>query len=130
MARKINIYNDNPTAGATDGVAVSGGGTYNNPIAVELDAGNNEEFILTLAVRTEHGYQTYGSTTIYDANDTNDRWQLSLSPDGGWSDSITIGDVIGNSNVIFYAKARASASEYAKIDRTAKFYIDCQIDWA
>ena len=38
----INIYMNNPTAGATDGTAVSQGGDFTAPITFTLDASENE----------------------------------------------------------------------------------------
>ena len=47
----INIYKDNPTAGATDGTVVSIENTFTSPIQFDLDAGQNETKTMTCAVK-------------------------------------------------------------------------------
>ena len=66
MENFINIYQDNPTAGAQDGTKVSTGGTFESPISFNLNAEENEVAVITLAVRTEAGYKTKGTTVIAD----------------------------------------------------------------
>ncbi|MBR1806330.1 MAG: hypothetical protein IJ774_08105, partial [Selenomonadaceae bacterium] len=77
----INLYMNNPTAGMTDGTAVSTEGTFLAPISFTLDASENEEKTLPLAIRTETGYVAT-EVTIADQNDTNDRLKLCLTEDG------------------------------------------------
>lgn len=128
MARKINIYNNNPTAGLTDGDVVSGNGDWTNPIHADLDASQNEEQIFKCAIRTEAGYQTRDDTTIFDSNDVKDRWQLCKTSNGTFTDIITFSETIGNANVIFYVKARSTDTEYSMLDRSVKLVVDCQIE--
>jgi len=121
----INVYKDNPTAGAKDGTKVSN--DYTNPIHFDLNAAENESQIIPLAVRCDDGYHTVPPTTLTDYNDTKDRYQLSL--DGvTWSDSITFASGIGSTNVLFYAKARSTSTDHGQLDRSAKFLIDCELE--
>lgn len=122
----INVYKNNPTAGALDGSAVSTG-DFSSPIEFVLDATQDDAQILTLAVRTESGYKTTGNVTISDQNDLNDRLKLCWTQNGTFADSISTSDEITAANTLFYAKAEASANERPQTDRSAKFKIDCVI---
>lgn len=125
----LRIYKDNPTADAQNGTAVSMLGDYSSPVHFALDARTDDEQILTLALRCDDGYRTHGTTTVTDYNDTKDRYQFSA--DGtNWSDKLEIADVIENSNVLFYAKARIINADYSQLDRTAKICLDYVLDWA
>lgn len=122
----INIYKNNPTAGLSDGTAVSTDGDYTAPITFSLDASQNESQKLKLAIRTESGYVTAGNTTISDTGDTNDRLKLSLTENGGYSDIITLGS-ISAVNTIFWAQAGSSSSESPQTDRSASFVVNAVI---
>lgn len=122
----INVYKNNPTEGAIDGTAVSTDAENTAPIEFNLDASQNAEGVVTLAIRTESGYVTTGTTTISDQNDTNDRLKLSL--DGTtFSDTITIATSIGSVNTIFYAQAGSSSTENPQTDRSANFRVNAVI---
>ena len=117
----INIYTNNPTAGATDGTAVSQNGDFTAPITFTLDASENESKTVKLAIRTETGY-TATDVTIEDQNDTNDRLKLCLTENGTFTDSISIGSV-NTTNTIFYARASSADTENPQTDRTASFKV-------
>lgn len=123
----INVYKNNPTEGATDGTAVSTNGDNTSPIEFTLDAEANETGTLKLAVRTESGYATTGTTTITDLNDTNDRLKLCWTEGGSFADTITTNDAISSVNTIFYAQATSVSTENPQTDRSASFKIDCVI---
>ena len=117
----INIYTNNPTAGSTDGTAVSQNGDFTAPITFTLDASENESKTVKLAIRTETGY-TATEVTIEDQNDTNDRLKLCLTENGTFTDSISIGSV-NTTNTIFYARASSADTENPQTDRTASFKV-------
>ena len=124
----INIYKGTVTAGETDGDLVSCG-DYTDPIHFGIDAQIiGDESIATLAVRCDADLRTHGECKIYDSNDLNDRYQLSINGTS-WADEITFPQV-EDTNQIFYAKSRVIGSEYAHLDRTVKFCIDCEIERA
>ena len=123
----INVYKNNPTEGATDGTAVSTDGDNTSPIEFTLDAEQNESETVKLAVRTESGYVTTGTTTIADLNDTNDRLKLCWTADGTFADSITTANAISSVNTIFYAQASSSSTENPQTDRSASFQVSCVI---
>jgi hypothetical protein len=110
----IHAYKNNPTAGATDGSQVSEG-SVSNPITTNaLDAADNEESdIITLAIRCEAGYKTYGDTTITPIGRTADKWELAGSDGlfGAYGTGITIATEISAVNTLFYAKAKAVSTE-------------------
>lgn len=124
----INVYNNNPNAGLTDGSVVSTGGVYDNPISVSLNASTNESKTVKLAIRCESGFTTSGSTTIGELGDTNNRWQLSLSGDDGtWANSITIATPIGATNTVFWAKASSADTESPALDRSVSLQVTATI---
>lgn len=123
----INLYMNNPTAGGTDGTAISTDGTYTAPLVVTLNASTNESKKIKLAIRTTGGYQTYSDTTISDSGDTNDRWKLCLTEDGTYTDSITFTDTITATNTIFWAQASASNSEQPVTDRSVSLEVQAVI---
>lgn len=117
----INVYKNNPTAGATDGTAVSTGGTFLAPIDFTLDASENESKTVKLAVRTETGYVASG-LSIADQNDTNDRLKLCLTENGTFADTLSIGSVSAV-NTIFYARASSADTENPQTDRSVSFKV-------
>lgn len=123
----INVYKNNPTEGALDGTAVSTDGENTAPIEFNLDASQNESSVVTLAIRTESGYVTTGTTTISDNNDPNDRLKLSWTAGGSFADSITTANSIGSVNTIFYAQAGSSSTENPQTDRSANFRVNAVI---
>ena len=121
----INIYKNNPTAGATDGTAVSTDGTFTAPISFTLDASQNESQTLKLAVRTESGYVAT-DVTITDQNDTDDRLKLCLTENGTFADTISIGSVSAV-NTIFYARASSADTETPQTDTSANFVVSAVV---
>lgn len=117
----INVYMNNPTAGATDGTAVSTGGTFTAPINFTLDASANEAKTVKLGIRTETGYVASG-VSIADQNDTDDRLKLCLTENGTFADSISIGSVSAV-NTIFYARASSADTENPQTDRSVSFRV-------
>lgn len=123
----INVYKGNPTAGGTDGTAVSTGGTYTEPITVALNASEAETKKVRLAIRCETGYTTVGDTTISDSGDTNDRWKLCLTENGTYTDSITITSAIDTTNTIFWAQASSATTENPGTDRSVSLAVSATI---
>lgn len=127
MDYKLNLYKGTVTAGGTDGELVSRGSDYSNPVHFALDAGDFDEQIIPLALRTDTGYIAT-DVTISDTGDTKDRYQLST--DGvAFADSITLGSV-SSVNTIIFAKARTTGNEFSRTDRSAKFVADYFLEWA
>lgn len=122
----LNLYNNNPTSGGTDGTAVSTG-DYSNSISFNLDASQSETKVQTLAIRTESGYMAASGTTISDVGDTDDFWKLSLD-NVNWSDTIVFSDTITATNTLFYIKATSATSENPSRDRGTKFRVVADIE--
>lgn len=123
LERLIDIYANNPTEGATDGSILSANGESTAPLKVQLDASLNESKTVKLAIRTDSGYKTKVPTTITAVGDVYDRWQFSLTEDGDFTDAITIGGSIGDSNTIFYARATSSSLEHAHNDTDVSLFV-------
>lgn len=126
----LNVYMNNPTAGETDGTAISTDGTNLAPLVVTLNSATNETKKIKLAIRTETGYQTSGDTTISDNGDTNDRWKLCLTEDGEYTDSITFTDTITATNTIFWAQASSASTETPISDRSVSLQVTAVIQAA
>ena len=124
----INLYAGNPTAGDVDGTVISTDGSYTAPLIVSLDVTQNQSKIVKLAIRTESGFKTSGSTTISVVGDTDNRWHLALSEDGTFEDSIVIADSISSVNSCFYARASSDSSETPQSDRSASFQVSAIIE--
>lgn len=113
----INIYKNNPTAGATDGTAVSTDGTFTAPMTFTLDASQNEVKTQKYAIRTESGYVAR-DVVIADNNDTNDRIKFCWTENGTFADSIVAASDITSVNTIFYVKASSADTEQPQTDRS------------
>ena len=115
----INVYTNNPTAGGTDGTAVSTDGAFTAPISFSLDASQNEEQVQKLAIRTESGYVAK-DLTIADNGDTDDRVKLCWTEGGTFDDGIIAASDISTVNTVFYVTASSADSEQPQTDRSVK----------
>lgn len=116
------LYNNNPTAGQTNGARVSEGGDQSNPITATITVtptAGAESSPIKLAIRCDSGYRTVAGqpTTIQPVGPTADQW--ALAPDnndspgtwGAWGAALTISSQITDVNTVFWAKARAAATD-------------------
>jgi len=121
----IHVYKNNPTANDTDGTLVSEGDS-SSFIICTLNATSNEvSSPIKLALRCDganapsapNGYQTTGNTVITPTGDTSTKWALALDSSGSagtfgaYGAALTITSVIGQTNVLFWAKAKATSDE-------------------
>lgn len=124
----INVYSGNPTEGGTNGTAVSTDGAQTAPINLILDASTNETKKIKLAIRTEPGYRALPDTVIQDSNDTNDRWKLSLTEDGTFSDTLRFPSYIDSDNTVFWAQASSSSLETPNRDTSVSLSVSATIE--
>ncbi len=129
----IHVYENNPTAGGTDGTLVSEG-TSATPITISLDATSNQVSApIKLAVRCDSGFQANSGVTISLVGTTAAKW--AMAPDSGgvagifgaYGAPLTISSVIGTTNVIFWAEAKATSDEIPQNDISVKFQGQAQI---
>ena len=123
----INVYMNNPTAGDTDGTAISTGGDQTSPLVITLDASTNETKKEKLGIRCEAGYATTGDTTIQDNNDTADRWKFGLTENGTFTDTLVIASTIDTVNTIFYAQASSDSLETPTRDTSVSMRVNTVI---
>ena len=123
----INVYMNNPTAGDTDGTAISTGGDQTSPLVITLDASTNETKKAKLGIRCEAGYATTGDTTIQDNNDTADRWKFGLTENGTFTDTLVIASTIDTVNTIFYAQASSDSLETPTRDTSVSMRVNTVI---
>ena len=134
MSALIGIYYGSPTAGGTNGTR-SSEGTEATPITVgPLDTASNEESsAIKLAVRCDNNYKTGTDSTITPTGANASKW--ALAPDNGgsagtWGSygaALTFASSIGDTNVIFWAKAKAASSESPSNDTSVDLVIDAEI---
>lgn len=133
----INLYTGNPTAGGTDGTAVSTGDTETSPVSVTLDATTAETKIVKCALRCEAGYKTSGDTKITFTGTSTAKWQV--ASDNNYADataaaaatfmsSLTIPTAIDATNTIVWLKALSSADESPANDTGTDLQVDCTVE--
>lgn len=123
----IGLYMNNPTAGGTDGTAVSLDGSETAPLSVILDAAANEAKTVKCAVRCGSGYKTSGDTTISFEGESATKWSAADTEDGTFSSSLTISDSVGVTNRIFYIRAASSSDETPHKDTSVKIVLHATI---
>lgn len=128
---RIKIYGGNPTVGKTDGTAISSG-TYRSSIAVELNALENEEKIIKLAIRTDTDYKTVGNTKLYFQYTTDslatersfDYLKFSRQSNGSSAtNTLQISDEINSTNTIFYLVVSSRRSDSVGKDRSIQLVV-------
>lgn len=128
----FHIYMNSPTAGGTDGTAVSEDHAFTAPISAVLNATNAESKIIKLAVRCESGYETVGNVTLkklyWDGSTTAesggniDKWTFApdvstaasctytIGTNAASADTVSIGDVTLTAGTDFAVGSDASAT--------------------
>lgn len=130
----IGIYFANPTAGGVDGTRTSEG-TGLAPINIgPLDTATNEvSSALKLAVRCDSGYKAATGATITPTGTSAASW--ALAPDnagvagtfGSYGAALTFSAEIPDTNVLFWAKAKAASSESPVEDTTVDLVLSAVI---
>ena len=141
MASKIKIYKNNPTAGGTDGTLVSSG-TGLNPIesgAIKVpESGYAEGNWIKLAVRCDAGYETVEDSSRHARISIEDSagvtlWQLAPDNAGSagtpedWGDPLDFLTKIGDTNTIFWARARVASTEEPANDESVDIQVAATI---
>lgn len=150
MATLIKIYNGTVTSGAKDGTEVSVEGSQVNPVSVSLNAAKAETKAIKLAVRCEDGYKTtegeateisayyYDGTKFNASGGNTGKWQF--AKDDGfadadtaikqavWNSKLTINDVIGDTNVIFWVKASSDKTELPSNDTSTALHLHAVVE--
>ena len=96
----INVFKNNPTENELDGTFVSMNARFTSPIKFLLRE-NVKTQTEKLAIRTESGYATAGTTTI---QSDNPYLKLSWTENGTFTESISTSALITTTNKIFYAR--------------------------
>ena len=93
-----------------------------NPLKVgPLNATNNEESSpIEVSVKTEAGFSTYGDTVISFEGTTAAKWSICATEVGSYAPTLTIPDVITESGIRVYVKARATEDEEPQNDTSVK----------
>ena len=123
----IGLYMNNPTAGGTDGTAVSLDGSETAPLSVILDAAANEAKTVKCAVRCGSGYKTSGDTTISFEGESAAKWSAADTEGGTFSSSLTISDSVGATNRVFFVRVASSSDETPRKDTSVKIVLHATI---
>lgn len=124
----INVYNNNPTVGLTDGSVVSTSGALTNPVTVTLDATQSETATVKLALRCDSGYHTNGNTVISFIGVSAGYWTVCDTEDGTYASTLTISTSIGATNTIFYVKAASATTETPNLDTTVSIQVITKVE--
>ena len=147
MSDLIKIYNGSVIAGATDGDEVSMEG-FSNPVQFTLNAAKDEEGVAKLAIRCKSGYKTYGNTknSAYHLNGTKyeatggevEKWFFAkyngyanandAKENATWANSLTISDVITDTNTIFWVKATSNSAEAPQNDEDESIHVETVVE--
>ena len=138
---KIKLYKDNPTAGMADG-ALASSGTGLSPVSSGTirvpESGYQEGSWVKLALRCDAGFETvedesrHARVSIEDSDHV-DKWQLAHDDSGSpdtpedWGDPLDFNTQISDTNVIFWARARAAHTEDPANDNTVQLKVDALI---
>ena len=141
MSSKIKIYKGTVTAGGTDGTLVSSG-TGLNPIesgAIKVpESGYTEGSWIKLATRCDNGYETVEDASRHARISIEDSagvtlWQLAPDNAGSagtpedWGDPLDFLTKIGDTNTIFWARARVAYTEEPANDASVDFKVAATI---
>src|SRR5574344_678996 len=120
----VHVYQGAITVKEKDGTLVSE--DQSAPIKITLDASKKETSAIKLAIRTDTGYETYGSVLIKPYGGTYNRFKIARddnynSPanalnDAYWQDSLVITDTIKDENYIFWISATTEKDEVPQKD--------------
>lgn len=139
----IDIYNDNPTAGKTDGKKVSMEQDAANPVVITVNATKNETRAIKLALRCDEGYTAnnvnvfamFYDGSYHEEGGSVNRWSFAVGDfadeiealeQGNWQTHLSVANV-GNDNVIFWAKATSSDDESPANDTTVQLRVEAVV---
>lgn len=137
MANYLKIYTGSVTSGAKNGVEVSSEHTMTSPLSAVLDSSKSESKCIKCAIRCETGFQTSGATTLsfmywngtgYEATGgavgkfkiaKDDNYtEENVDSSASWGTTLSITDVIGDTNVLFWVKISSTQGEAPAKDDT------------
>ena len=126
MSTHIHLYKNNPTAGLSNGTAISTGDN-SAPLSFTLDATQSEVGAAKVGVRCDSGYCVSGGTSIYLEGTNANKWQLAADnsyasaaealSQGVWGYSLSLSGV-SSTNSVFWVKATSTLGEDPQNDRS------------
>lgn len=143
MSEFIKLYSGTVTSGGTDGTLISEDMAQTSPLKLSLNAKNAETKAVKCALRCEEGFQTSGNTVIkaYYYNGTSyvetggNVGKFSFAVDNNyasaeaaienanWTATLTISDVIGQTNKIFWTKVSSDATQLPQKDTSVSIHV-------
>ena len=130
----INVYTNNPTAGAADGTQLSTDGAQTSPLSVTLNATSAESKICKCAVRCDSGYSATGCTIKFTGT-TAAKWTIAVDNSyadataaaaATYSSSISLASVSAT-NTVFWIKAASSTDETPQKDISVEIEVTATV---
>ena len=122
----INLYKNNPTEGALDGVLVSLDGEQSNPVEVVLDVGEFESKNIKLGLRCENRWKAAPGAVITAVNDDKTNWLFAKNETDEFKKSLIFEDEITTTNTICFVKVKSDAA-LPKNDRSVVLQLKAMI---
>lgn len=143
MSEFIKLYGGNVTAGGTDGTPISENMVQTNPLSMSLNAKVAEAKAVKVALRCETGFQTSGDVVVsayrYNgenyvatggnidkfrfAEDTGFASDTAALANANWQSSLTISDVIGATNHVFWVKVMSDTTQTPQKDTSVSIHV-------
>ena len=132
------LYNQNPTEGQKNGVLVSEGEDWSNPLEFELNSATADEQVAKCAIRCQEGFKVDGqariSLEVADVEDALspeeekalcDKFAFGLSEDsfGAFGEAITVSGVQDN-NVLVYIKRKVEQGELPSVENRVRVVLE------
>lgn len=132
------LYNQNPTEGQQNGVQVSTGEDFSNPLTFELNSATANEQIAKCAIRCQEGFKVDGEARIsLEVADLEEalspeeeqalcaKFALGLSEDSfsEFGEAITV-SAVEDTNVLVYIKRKVEQGELPSTENRVKIVVE------
>ena len=132
------LYNQNPTEGQMNGVQVSIGEDFSNPLSFELNSATADEQIAKCAIRCQEGFKVDGQARIsLEVADTEDtlseeeeralcaKFAFGLSEESfsGFGEALTV-NAVEDTNVLVYVKRKVEQGELPSVENRVRIVVE------
>lgn len=127
----LRLITNNPTQGGKDGT-VTQIPTTTIPINAIVNTGTANHSLVKVALRCDEGYMTTGDWEVSFVGTTANRWAIAdgalypteeLAETATYADSLTLSDVIRNTNRVLWLKASTDGVEGNVVDTSVSLRI-------
>ena len=127
----LRLITNNPTQGGKDGAVVPIP-TATIPINAIVNTGEANHSLVKVALRCDDGYMTTGDWEVSFIGTTAVRWSIAdgalypteeLAETATYTDSLTLSDVIRNTNRVVWLKANTDGAEGSVVDTSVSLRV-------